>query len=62
MANKREIVKLIHEKYDAMIATQIKLIAEERGVSVEELCFCYDLSVVHQNMNDGHYRFWVEVR
>lgn len=58
----KELAKMVVERFDIMLATQLKLIAEEKGVSVEQLCFCYDISITEQRMNDGYYRFWVEVK
>lgn len=62
MKNAQEVAKLVHEKYDALLATQLKLIAEERGVTVEELCFCYSINIAQQNMYGGYFRFWIEVK
>lgn len=58
----KELAKLVVERFDTMLATQLKLIAEEKGVSVEQLCFCYAINLTEQRMDNGYYRFWVEVK
>lgn len=57
-----EFSKVIKEKYDAFLATQITLIAKERGVSVEDLCLRYKDICANIQKIDGDIKFWVEVK
>ena len=60
--NARKIAKAVFDKYDAFFATQLTLIAKERGVSVEELCLRHhDITANHQTVA-GDIKFWVEVK
>ena len=57
-----KVANLIQEKYDAFLATQLILIAKEKGVSVEELCLRHkDITANYQTI-DGDIKFWVEVK
>lgn len=56
------IVDLILAKYDAFLATQLTLIAKEKGVSVADLCLRHN--DIHSNIQkiDGDIKFWVEIK
>lgn len=57
----KHIADLITAKYDAFLATQLTLIAKEKGVSVEELCLLHNVCAICQKI-DGDIKFWVEVK
>lgn len=58
----KHIADLILAKYDAFLATQLTLIAKERGVSVADLCLRHkDITSNFQKI-DGNIKFWVEVK
>ena len=58
----KHIADLIIAKYDAFLATQLTLIAKEKGVSVADLCLRHkDIKSNIQNI-DGDIKFWVEVK
>ena len=56
------ITELILDKYDTFLATQLALIAKEKGVSVADLCLRHN--DIHSNLQkiDGDIKFWVEVK
>lgn len=58
----QHIADLITAKYDAFLATQLTLIAKEKGVSVADLCLRHN--EIHSNLQkiDGDIKFWVEVK
>ena len=58
----KHIADLITVKYDAFLATQLTLIAKEKGVSIADLCLRNnDIKSNIQNI-DGDIKFWVEVK
>ena len=58
----KHIASLITDKYDAFLATQLTLIAKEKGVSIADLCLRHnDIKSNIQNI-DGDIKFWVEVK
>lgn len=58
----KKIAAAVLDKYDSFLATQLILIAEEKGVSVEELCLRHkDITANYQTI-DGDIKFWVEVK
>ena len=60
--NIKHIADLITTKYDAFLATQLTLIAKEKGVSIADLCLRHnDIKSNIQNI-DGDIKFWVEVK
>lgn len=56
------IAELILDKYDTFLATQLTLIAKEKGVSVADLCLCHNDITSNIQKIDGDIRFWVEVK
>ena len=58
----KHLVDLIIAKYDTFLATQLTLIAKEKGVSVADLCLRHN--DIHSNIQkiDGDIKFWVEVK
>ena len=60
--NARKIAKAVFDKYDHFFATQLTLIAKERGVSVEELCLRHNDITANYQKIDGDIKFWVEVK
>lgn len=56
------ITELILDKYDRFLATQLTLIAKEKGVSVADLCLRHN--DIHSNIQkiDGDIKFYVEVK
>lgn len=56
-----KVAEAVQRKYDAFLATQLALIAKERGVSVEELCLRHNVCVICQKI-DGDIKFWVEIK
>lgn len=58
----KHLVDLIIAKYDAFLATQLTLIAKEKGVSIADLCLRHN--DIHSNIQkiDGDIKFWVEVK
>ena len=58
----KHIASLITDKYDAFLATQLTLIAKEKGVRVADLWLRHnDIKSNIQNI-DGDIKFWVEVK
>lgn len=58
----KHLADLILAKYDAFLATQLTLIAKEKGVSVADLCLRHnDITSKIQHI-DGDIKFWVEVK
>lgn len=57
----KHIADLITAKYDAFLATQLTLIAKEKGVSVADLCLRHNVCSICQKI-DGDIKFWVEVK
>lgn len=60
--NAKKIAKAVFDKYDAFFATQLTLIAKEKGVSVEELCLRHNDITANYQKIDGDIKFWVEVK
>lgn len=60
--NAKKIAKAVFDKYDAFFATQLTLIAKEKGVSVEELCLRHNDITANYQIIDGDIKFWVEVK
>jgi hypothetical protein len=60
--NAKKIAKAVFDKYDAFFATQLTLIAKEKGVSVEELCLRHNDITANFQKIDGDIKFWVEVK
>lgn len=57
-----QLARLVQKNYDKFLATQLTLIAKERGVTVADLCLRHnDICTMIQNIN-GDIKFWVEVR
>lgn len=56
------LAEAILKKYDAFLATQLTLIAKEKGVSVAELCLRHNDILAHIQKIDGDIKFWVEVK
>lgn len=56
-----KVAEAVQQKYDAFLATQLALIAEERGVSVADLCLRQNVCAICQKI-DGDIKFWVEVK
>lgn len=57
--------KLSHEvmaRYDAFLATQLTLIAREKGVSVADLCLAHDEITAVYQPKDGVVRYWIELK
>lgn len=56
------LAEAVQQKYDAFLATQLTLIAREKGVSVAALCLRHN--DIHSNIQkiDGDIKFWVEVK
>lgn len=57
-----QLAKAIQEKYDAFFATQMTLIAKEKGVSVADLCLRHNDITANYQKIDGDIKFWVEVK
>ena len=56
------LAEAVQQKYDAFLATQLTLIAKEKGVSIADLCLRHnDIKSNIQNI-DGDIKFWVEVK
>ena len=56
------LAEAVQQKYDAFLATQLILIAKEKGVSIADLCLRHnDIKSNIQNI-DGDIKFWVEVK
>ena len=58
----KHIADLITAKYDAFLATQLTLIAKEKGVSVADLCLRHNDIHINIQKIDGDIKFWVEVK
>ena len=58
----KHIADLILAKYDSFLATQLTLIAKEKGVSVAELCLRHNDITCNIQKIDGDIKFWVEVK
>lgn len=58
----KHIADLITAKYDAFLATQLTLIAKEKGVSVADLCLRHNDITANFQKIDGDIKFWVEVK
>ena len=58
----KHIADWITDKYDTFFATQLTLIAKEKGVSVEELCLRHNDITANFQKIDGDIKFWVEVK
>lgn len=56
------ITELILDKYNTFLATQLALIAKEKGVSVADLCLCHNDITSNILKIDSDIKFWVEVR
>ena len=53
-------MKLLYEKYDAFLATQLIEMAKEQGCRVEDLCLCHDDFTQVIQPKNGVIRFWIE--
>ena len=61
--NAKKIAKAVFDKYDAFFATQLTLIAKEKGVSVEELlCLRHNDITANFQKTGRDIKFWVEVK
>ena len=58
----KKLADLIFAKYDAFLATQLTLIAKEKGVSVADLCLRHNNICSNVQKIDGDIKFWVEVK
>lgn len=58
----KHVADLILAKYDAFLATQLTLIAKEKGVSVADLCLRHHNIISNSQEIDGDIKFWVEVK
>ena len=58
----KHIADLITTKYDAFLATQLTLIAKEKGVSVTDLCLQHNHIKSNIQNIDGDIKFWLEVK
>ena len=58
----KHLADLIIAKYDAFLATQLTLIAKEKGVSVADLCLRHNDICTNIQKIDGDIKFWVEVK
>ena len=56
------LAEAIQKKYDAFLATQLTLIAKEKGVSVADLCLRHNDIFAHIQKMDGDIKFWLEVK
>lgn len=56
------LAEVVEQKYDAFLATQLTLIAKEKGVSVADLCLRHNDIFAHIQKIDGDIKFWVEVK
>lgn len=56
------LAEAVQQKYDAFLATQLALIAKEKGVSVADLCLCHNDITSNIQKIDGDIKFWVEVK
>lgn len=58
----KKIAAAVLDKYDSFFATQLTLIAKEKGISVADLCLRHkDINANYQAI-DGDIKFWVEVK
>lgn len=57
-----KLADLIFAKYDSFLATQLTLIAKEKGVSVADLCLRHNNICSNVQKIDGDIKFWVEVK
>lgn len=58
----KKIAVAVLDKYDSFFATQLTLIAKEKGVSVADLCLRHkDITANYQTI-DGDIKFLVEVK
>ena len=58
----KKISAAVLDKYDSFFATQLTLIAKEKGVSVEELCLRHKNITANYQTIDRDIKFWVEVK
>lgn len=58
----KHIADLITAKYDAFLATQLTLIAKEKGVSVTDFCLRHNDITSNIQKIGGDIKFWVEVK
>ena len=56
------LAEAVQQKYDAFLATQLTLIAKEKGVSVKDLCLRHNDICANIQKIDGDIKFWVEVK
>lgn len=57
-----KVANLIQQTYNAFLATQLTLIAQEKGVSVADLCLRHNDITSNIQKIDGDIKFWVEVK
>ena len=58
----KQLSEAIQANYDKFLATQLVLIAKEKGVSVEDLCLRHKDICANIQKIDGDIKFWVEVK
>ena len=58
----KKLAQAVQDKYDAFLATQLTLIAKEKGVSVADLCLRHNDITSNIQKIDGDIKFWVEVK
>lgn len=58
----KKIAAAVLDKYDSFFATQLTLIAKEKGVSVADLCLRHKDITANYQAIDGDIKFWVEVK
>lgn len=58
----KKLAQAVQDKYDAFLATQLTLIAKEKGVSVADLCLRHNDICANIQKIDGDIKFWVEVK
>lgn len=56
------VVDAVQANYDKFFATQLTLIAKEKGVSVKDLCLRHNDICANIQRIDGDIKFWVEVK
>lgn len=58
----KQLTEAIQANYDKFLATQLVLIAKEKGVSVADLCLRHNDICGNIQKIDGDIKFWVEVK
>lgn len=62
LSKRLKLAELVQKKYDAFLATQLTLIAKEKGVSVTDLCLRHNDIFAHIQNIYGDIKFWVEIK